>query len=95
MFSYHALELKGFPCFLRISPSEGDSIGSDPPSERGSPEEGMRPAGLPTDPKQSRKVAVNGLNGKFVHILTLAVQSYIDVLQFFFSLKCNCDMTVY
>ncbi|XP_073707002.1 UPF0606 protein KIAA1549 [Garra rufa] len=48
----------------QISPSEGDSIGSDPPSDRGSPEEGMRPAGLPTDPKQPRKVAVNGLNGK-------------------------------
>ncbi|KAL1257025.1 hypothetical protein QQF64_012570, partial [Cirrhinus molitorella] len=47
----------------QISPSEGDSIGSDPPSDRGSPEEGMRPAGLPTDPKQPRKVAVNGLNG--------------------------------
>ncbi|XP_067276300.1 UPF0606 protein KIAA1549 isoform X2 [Pseudorasbora parva] len=47
----------------QISPSEGDSIGSDPPSERGSPEESMRHAGLPTDPKQPRKVAVNGLNG--------------------------------
>ncbi|XP_050991526.1 UPF0606 protein KIAA1549 isoform X2 [Labeo rohita] len=47
----------------QISPSEGDSIGSDPPSDRGSPEEGMRPSGLPTDPKQPRKVAVNGLNG--------------------------------
>lgn len=47
----------------QISPSEGDSIGSDPPSERGSPEESMRHAGLPTDPKQTRKVAVNGLNG--------------------------------
>ncbi|XP_043072597.1 UPF0606 protein KIAA1549 isoform X2 [Puntigrus tetrazona] len=47
----------------QISPSEGDSIGSDPPSDRGSPEEGMRPSGLPTDPKQPRKVAANGLNG--------------------------------
>lgn len=47
----------------QISPSEGDSIDSDPPSERGSPEDGTRPAGMPTDPKQSRKAAVNGLNG--------------------------------
>lgn len=53
---------------LRISPSEGDSIGSDPPSDRGSPEEGMRPSGLPTDPKQPRKVAVNGLNGKSAYL---------------------------
>ncbi|XP_026143028.1 UPF0606 protein KIAA1549-like isoform X1 [Carassius auratus] len=47
----------------QISPSEGDSIGSDPPSDRGSPEEGMRTSGLPTDPKQPRKIAANGLNG--------------------------------
>nr|XP_684863.4 UPF0606 protein KIAA1549 isoform X2 [Danio rerio] len=47
----------------QISPSEGDSIGSDPASERGSPEEGTRPAGLPSDPKQTRKSAANGLNG--------------------------------
>ncbi|XP_051725710.1 UPF0606 protein KIAA1549 isoform X2 [Ctenopharyngodon idella] len=46
----------------QISPSEGDSIGSDPPSERGSPEEGMRPAGLPTDPKQSRPPPMNGMD---------------------------------
>lgn len=56
---------------LRISPSEGDSIGSDPPSDRGSPEEGMRTSGLPTDPKLPRKIAANGLNGKFAHILTI------------------------
>ncbi|XP_077049736.1 UPF0606 protein KIAA1549 isoform X5 [Siphateles boraxobius] len=47
----------------QISPSEGDSIDSDPPSERGSPEDGTRPPGLPCDPKQPRKAAVNGLNG--------------------------------
>ncbi|XP_052008744.1 LOW QUALITY PROTEIN: UPF0606 protein KIAA1549 [Xyrauchen texanus] len=47
----------------QISPSEGDSIGSEPSSDRGTPDEGMRPAGLPIDPKQSRKVGVNGLNG--------------------------------
>uniref|UniRef100_A0A672PVC5 UPF0606 protein KIAA1549-like n=1 Tax=Sinocyclocheilus grahami TaxID=75366 RepID=A0A672PVC5_SINGR len=47
----------------QISPSEGDSIGSDPPSDRGSPEEGIRPAGLPIDLKQPHKPAINGLNG--------------------------------
>uniref|UniRef100_A0A8C2BG86 Si:ch211-1e14.1 n=1 Tax=Cyprinus carpio TaxID=7962 RepID=A0A8C2BG86_CYPCA len=47
----------------QISPSEGDSIGSDPPSYRGSPQEGIRPAGLPIDPKQPHKPAINGLNG--------------------------------
>ncbi|XP_051579871.1 UPF0606 protein KIAA1549-like isoform X2 [Myxocyprinus asiaticus] len=47
----------------QISPSEGDSVGSDPSSDRGTPDEGMRPASLPSDPKQSRKVVVNGLNG--------------------------------
>uniref|UniRef100_A0A673LTX5 UPF0606 protein KIAA1549-like n=1 Tax=Sinocyclocheilus rhinocerous TaxID=307959 RepID=A0A673LTX5_9TELE len=47
----------------QISPSECESIGSDPPSDRGSPEEGMRTSGLPTDPKQPRKIAANGLNG--------------------------------
>ncbi|XP_051513138.1 UPF0606 protein KIAA1549-like isoform X1 [Myxocyprinus asiaticus] len=47
----------------QISPSEGDSVGSDLSSERGTPEEGVRPVGLPSDPKQSRKVVVNGLNG--------------------------------
>lgn len=56
--------------FVRISPSEGDSIGSDPASDRGSPEEGTRPAGLPTDPKQTRKAAANGLNGKFGLLFT-------------------------
>ncbi|KAI7802456.1 UPF0606 protein KIAA1549 isoform X1 [Triplophysa rosa] len=47
----------------QISPSEGDSVGSDPGSERASPEDGTKPAGLPSDPKQTRKAAVNGLNG--------------------------------
>ncbi|XP_055030194.2 UPF0606 protein KIAA1549 isoform X1 [Misgurnus anguillicaudatus] len=47
----------------QISPSEGESVGSDPGSERASPEDGTRPAGLPSDPKQTHKVAVNGLNG--------------------------------
>ncbi|XP_016318437.1 UPF0606 protein KIAA1549 isoform X1 [Sinocyclocheilus anshuiensis] len=47
----------------QISPSEGDSIGSDPPSDRGSPEEGIRPAGLPIDLKQPHKPAISGLNG--------------------------------
>lgn len=55
---------------FRISPSEGESVDSDPPSERGSPEDGTRPAGQATDPKQPRKAAVNGLNGTFVYTLT-------------------------
>ncbi|XP_052386813.1 UPF0606 protein KIAA1549 [Carassius gibelio] len=53
----------GQRCRGQISPSEGDSIGSDPPSDRGSPEEGIRPVGLPIDPKQPHKPAINGLNG--------------------------------
>ncbi|KAA0715127.1 hypothetical protein E1301_Tti008822 [Triplophysa tibetana] len=47
----------------QISPSEGESVGSDPGSERASPEDGTKPSGLPSDPKQTRKAAVNGLNG--------------------------------
>lgn len=74
---------------LRISPSEGDSIGSDPPSYRGSPQEGIRPAGLPIDPKQPHKPAINGLNGRFAHILTVAIQSYIDIAILFLILL-NC-----
>lgn len=55
-------------CLVRISPSEGDSVGSDPGSERASHEDGTNPAGLPSDTKQTRKAAVNGLNGKTVWV---------------------------
>lgn len=44
----------------------------------------MRTSGLPTDPKQPRKIAANGLNGEFAHILI-----NIDVLHFFLMLL-NC-----
>ncbi|XP_030646483.1 UPF0606 protein KIAA1549 [Chanos chanos] len=47
----------------RISPSDGGSVASDPSSERDSPEENLRQAGLSSDTKQPRKMAINGLNG--------------------------------
>lgn len=47
--------------FCRISPSDGDSVGSDPSSDRESPKENPRLSG---DSKQPRKMAANGLNGK-------------------------------
>ncbi|XP_049339567.1 UPF0606 protein KIAA1549 isoform X2 [Astyanax mexicanus] len=44
----------------RISPSDGDSVGTDPSSDKESPKENPR---LPGDSKQPRKMATNGLNG--------------------------------
>ncbi|XP_072551392.1 UPF0606 protein KIAA1549 isoform X2 [Salminus brasiliensis] len=44
----------------RISPSDGDSVGTDPSSDRESPKDNPR---LPGDSKQPRKMASNGLNG--------------------------------
>ncbi|XP_053533870.1 UPF0606 protein KIAA1549 isoform X3 [Ictalurus punctatus] len=44
----------------QISPSDGDSLGSEPFSERESPKANPR---LSSDPKQPRKMAPNGLNG--------------------------------
>ncbi|KAL7871085.1 hypothetical protein SRHO_G00085820 [Serrasalmus rhombeus] len=44
----------------RISPSDGDSVGSDPSSDKESPKENLR---LPSESKQPRKMATNGLNG--------------------------------
>lgn len=51
-------------CFIRISPSDGDSLGSEPFSERDSPKANTRQTGLSSDPKQPRKTAPIGLNGK-------------------------------
>ncbi|KAK3548702.1 hypothetical protein QTP70_017254, partial [Hemibagrus guttatus] len=48
----------------QISPSDGDSLGSEPFSERDSPKANPRQTGLSSDPKQPRKMAPNGLNGK-------------------------------
>ncbi|XP_058243960.1 UPF0606 protein KIAA1549 isoform X1 [Hemibagrus wyckioides] len=47
----------------QISPSDGDSLGSEPFSERESPKANPRQTGLSSDPKQPRKMAPNGLNG--------------------------------
>ncbi|XP_066540889.1 UPF0606 protein KIAA1549 isoform X2 [Hoplias malabaricus] len=44
----------------QISPSDGDSVGSDPSSDKESPKENPRLAG---DSKQPRKMTANGLNG--------------------------------
>lgn len=41
-------------------------MGSDPGSERATPEEGTKPVGFPSDPKQTRKAPVNGVNGKML-----------------------------
>ncbi|XP_068458982.1 UPF0606 protein KIAA1549 isoform X2 [Clinocottus analis] len=47
----------------RISPSDGDSVVSDPSSERESTEENLRAHATPNDSKQTRKVPINVLNG--------------------------------
>ncbi|KAM3609721.1 uncharacterized protein V6R79_019209 [Siganus canaliculatus] len=47
----------------RISPSDGDSVVSDPSSERESAEENLRVHATPSDSKQTRKVPINVLNG--------------------------------
>ncbi|XP_060734080.1 UPF0606 protein KIAA1549 isoform X1 [Tachysurus vachellii] len=47
----------------QISPSDGDSLGSEPFSERDSPKANTRQTGLSSDPKQPRKTAPIGLNG--------------------------------
>ncbi|XP_053091032.1 UPF0606 protein KIAA1549 isoform X2 [Pangasianodon hypophthalmus] len=44
----------------QISPSDGDSLGSEPFSERESPKANPRQAGLATDPKQPRPPPLNG-----------------------------------
>lgn len=49
----------------RISPSDGDSVISDHSSERESTEENLRAHTTPSDSKQTRKVPINVLNGKW------------------------------
>ncbi len=49
----------------RISPSDGDSVVSDRSSERESTEENLRVHATPSDSKQTRKVPINVLNGKW------------------------------
>ncbi|XP_060779657.1 UPF0606 protein KIAA1549-like isoform X2 [Neoarius graeffei] len=44
----------------QISPSDGDSLGSEPFSERESPKANPRQAGLSSDPKQPRPPPLNG-----------------------------------
>ena len=53
-------------CLLgRISPSDGDSVVSDHSTERESTEENLRAQATPSDSKQTRKVPINVLNGKW------------------------------
>lgn len=52
-------------CVFRISPSDGDSVVSDRSSERESTEENLRAHGTPSDSKQTRKLPINVLNGKW------------------------------
>ncbi|XP_076848464.1 UPF0606 protein KIAA1549 isoform X2 [Brachyhypopomus gauderio] len=47
----------------RISPSDADSVGSDPSSERETPEENPRQNAASTEARQQRKTAANGLDG--------------------------------
>ncbi|KAG5274037.1 hypothetical protein AALO_G00158470 [Alosa alosa] len=47
----------------RISPSDGDSVGSDRSSEKDSPAGRLRGSSAPHDPRQPRKMVANGLNG--------------------------------
>lgn len=49
----------------RISPSDGDSVVSDRSSERESTEENLRAHTTPSDSKQTRKIPINVLNGKW------------------------------
>lgn len=49
----------------RISPSDGDSVVSDHSSERESTEENLRGHATPSDNKQTRKVPISVLNGKW------------------------------
>lgn len=49
----------------RISPSDGDSVVSDHSSEREATEENQRAHATPSDSKQTRKLPINVLNGKW------------------------------
>lgn len=46
--------------FFRLSPSDGDSLGSDQSSGRESAEESTRPVATPSEGKQHRKTPKNG-----------------------------------
>ncbi|XP_062402505.1 UPF0606 protein KIAA1549-like [Sardina pilchardus] len=52
----------------RISPSDGDSVGSDRSSEKDSPAGRLRGSSAPYDPKQPRKMVANGLNGSILFL---------------------------
>lgn len=45
---------------VRLSPSDGDSLGSDQSSGRESAEESTRPVATPSEGKQHRKMPKNG-----------------------------------
>lgn len=47
---------------VRLSPSDGDSLGSDQSSGRESAEESTRPVATPSEGKQHRKMLKNGQN---------------------------------
>lgn len=60
---YYSCECVCFPD--RVSPSDGDSVVSDHSSERESTEENLRSHTTPSDSKQTRKIPINVLNGKW------------------------------
>uniref|UniRef100_A0A672NZF7 UPF0606 protein KIAA1549-like n=1 Tax=Sinocyclocheilus grahami TaxID=75366 RepID=A0A672NZF7_SINGR len=62
----------------RISPSEGDSIGSDPPSDRGSPEEGMRTSGLLTLSHIPYTVGPPPMNGMDEPLSSASIFEHVD-----------------
>lgn len=47
-------------CPIRLSPSDGDSLGSEQSSGRESAEESTRPVATPSDGKHHRKMPKNG-----------------------------------
>ncbi|CAL8242301.1 unnamed protein product [Merluccius merluccius] len=59
----------------RLSPSDGDSLGSDQSSGRESAEESTRPVATPSDGKQHRKTAKNGKRGYFISFLWKVIYS--------------------
>lgn len=58
---------KLFLLCVRLSPSDGDSLGSDQSSGRESAEETSRPVATPSEGKQHRKTPKNG------HLMSLCV----------------------
>lgn len=55
-----SLGIKGLLCPDRISPSDGDSMVSEPSSPRELTEETLQPPATPPEGKQSRKAPKNG-----------------------------------